>query len=215
MCLMKELVTTQSLFSTSFVHISHLDTSWDHLRRALKKTKPMLFYYPQVNPLLAHYIYRTYLQKKNPVQKKTGNRFSTTGSDDMSFALGIHRWHLCSKFPAIRHAVNAKWHFRMRSICINFFLLLPACSDKEKSPLEALSSHLFWVVRKWYSYENHIRRVNTKRHPVCVLAKAKMWTVTVCFFAKKHLEPEEAKPNYKSHFRLTQKLLHRQLPIVP
>ena len=175
----------------------------------------MLFYYPQVNhPLLARYINRTYLQK-NPVQKKTGNRFSPTGSDDMSFALGIHRWHLCSKFPAIRHAVNAKWHFRLRSICINF-LLLPAYSDKEKSLLEASFSHLFWVViRKWYSYENHIRRVNTKRHPVCVLAKAKMWPLQFAFFAKKHLEPEEAKPKYKSHFSLTQKLLHRQLPIVP
>ena len=183
MCLMKELVTTQSLFSTSFVHISHLDTSWDHLRRALKKAKPMLFYYPQVNPLLAHYIYRTYLQK-NPVQKKTGNRFSPTGSDDMSFALGIHRWHLCSKFPAIRHAVNAKWHFRLRSICINFFLLLPACSDKEKSPLEALSSHLFWVVRNWILMKTISEELTQKGIPCVSLQKLKCEPLQCAFLLK-------------------------------
>ena len=105
MCLMKELVTTQSLFSTSFVHISHLDTSWDHLRRALKKTKPMLFYYPQVNPLLAHYIYRTYLQKKSCTKEDRKSLFS-----DRKWRHVVCAWYssLALMFKISRHKARGE-----------------------------------------------------------------------------------------------------------
>ena len=149
MCLMKELVTTQSLFSTSFVHKSSLDTSWDHLRRALKN-QAMLFYYPQVNPLLAHYIYRTYLQKNSCTKEDRKSLFS-----DRKWRHVVCAWYssLALMFKISRHKARGECQVTLpylRSICI-YFLLLPACSDKEKSPLEASSSHLFWVDRKWYS----------------------------------------------------------------